>query len=118
MTTPLNGEPVSLVTGASKGIGLETVRRLTGAGHRVYLAARDAERGRAAAEGLGARFVQLDVTSDDSVRHAAEIVGQEEWAGGRTATSSTPHDVHGDTAASAGPCRESHSDRRDRADHE
>jgi len=78
MTTPITGMPVSLVTGASKGIGLETVRRLTDAGHRVYLAARDAERGRAAAGTLGARFVRLDVTSDDSVRRAAEVVGQEE----------------------------------------
>ena len=78
MTTPLNGVPVSLVTGANKGIGLEMVRRLIGAGHRVYLAARDAERGRAAAETLGARFVQLDVTSGDSVRRAAGIVEQED----------------------------------------
>jgi len=74
----MQDKPVSLVTGANKGIGLETVRRLIGAGHCVYLAARDAERGRAAAEALGARFVQLDVTSDDSVRRAADIVAQEE----------------------------------------
>jgi NAD(P)-dependent dehydrogenase (short-subunit alcohol dehydrogenase family) len=78
MTAPLSGAPVSLVTGANKGIGLETVRRLAGAGHRVYLAARDAERGRAAAEAAGARFVQLDVTSDDSARSAAGVVEQEE----------------------------------------
>lgn len=77
MTAPLNGTPVSLVTGASKGIGLESVGRLVGAGHRVYLAARDSERGRAAAEALGARFVRFDVTSDDSARRAADIVGQE-----------------------------------------
>ncbi len=77
MTTPLNGRPVSLVTGANKGIGLETAGRLVGAGHRVYLAARDTERGRAAAEAIGARFVQLDVTSDDSVRRAAGTVEQE-----------------------------------------
>ena len=69
---------VALVTGANKGIGLETVRRLVGAGHRVYLASRDVERGRAAAETVGASPIQLDVTSDDSVRHAAETVGQEE----------------------------------------
>ncbi len=72
MTARINSMPVSLVTGANKGIGLETVRRLAGAGHRVYLAARDAQRGRAAAATLGARFVQLDVTCDDSVRHAAK----------------------------------------------
>ena len=34
-TPPLNSIPVSLVTGANKGIGLEAVRRLIGAGHRV-----------------------------------------------------------------------------------
>jgi NAD(P)-dependent dehydrogenase (short-subunit alcohol dehydrogenase family) len=78
MTTPLKRAPVSLVTGANKGIGLGTVRRLVGAGQRVYLAARDAERGRTAAEAVGARFVQLDVTSDDSVRRAAELIEQEE----------------------------------------
>ena len=43
----------------------------------MYLAARDTERGRAAAEAIGARFVQLDVTSDDSVRGAAGTVEQE-----------------------------------------
>ena len=32
MTTPLNGRPVSLVTGANKGIGLETVGRLLAPG--------------------------------------------------------------------------------------
>ena len=73
----MQGGLVSLVTGANKGIGLETVRRLVGAGHRVYLAARDAARGRAAAEAVGARFVQLDVTSDDSVRRAAGLVERE-----------------------------------------
>jgi len=44
----------------------------------VYLAARDVERGRTAAEALGARFVELDVTSDASVRLAANVVEREE----------------------------------------
>lgn len=40
----------------------------------MYLAARNLERGHAAANEVGARFIPLDVTSDDSVRRAAEIV--------------------------------------------
>ncbi|MFZ0090629.1 MAG: SDR family NAD(P)-dependent oxidoreductase [Solirubrobacteraceae bacterium] len=69
---------MSLVTGANQGIGLETVRRLVGAGHRVYLGARDPMRGRAAADVAGAEFVALEVTSDDSVGLAAEIVERAE----------------------------------------
>jgi NAD(P)-dependent dehydrogenase (short-subunit alcohol dehydrogenase family) len=41
----------------------------------VWIAARDEQKGRAAAEELGARFVQLDVTDDASVRAAVETVG-------------------------------------------
>ncbi|WP_369227494.1 SDR family oxidoreductase [Streptomyces sp. R39] len=61
----------TLITGANKGIGRETARRLVAAGHTVYVGARDAERGRRAAEELGARFVLLDVTDDASVEAAA-----------------------------------------------
>jgi NAD(P)-dependent dehydrogenase (short-subunit alcohol dehydrogenase family) len=64
----------SLITGANKGLGHETARRLLAAGHDVWIAARDRDRGQAAAAGLGARFVQLDVTDDDSVSAAAEQV--------------------------------------------
>jgi NAD(P)-dependent dehydrogenase (short-subunit alcohol dehydrogenase family) len=64
----------TLITGANKGLGFETARRLIGAGHTVYVGARDAQRGREAAARLGARFVQLDVTDEDSVKAAAEFV--------------------------------------------
>ncbi|WP_181809608.1 SDR family oxidoreductase [Streptomyces shenzhenensis] len=64
----------TLITGANKGIGRETARRLIAAGHTVYVGARDAERGRRAAEELGARFVLLDVTDDASVSAAAEKI--------------------------------------------
>lgn len=61
----------TLITGANKGLGYETARRLLAQGHTVWVGARDAERGQKAADDLGARFVQLDVTSDDSVAKAA-----------------------------------------------
>ncbi|MFD5112669.1 SDR family NAD(P)-dependent oxidoreductase [Streptomyces sp. NPDC058391] len=64
----------TLITGANKGLGFETARRLVAAGHTVYLGSRDAERGRRAAERLGARTVQLDVTDDASVAAAAEAI--------------------------------------------
>ncbi|MFJ1967982.1 SDR family oxidoreductase [Streptomyces sp. NPDC087903] len=64
----------TLITGANKGLGFETARRLVAAGHTVYVGARDAERGRAAAERLGARFVHLDVTDDASVEAAVKTV--------------------------------------------
>ncbi|MFJ9537639.1 SDR family oxidoreductase [Streptomyces sp. NPDC101225] len=64
----------TLITGANKGIGHETARRLVAAGHTVYVGARDAERGRRAAERLGARFVLLDVTDDATVEAAAKTI--------------------------------------------
>ena len=60
----------TLITGANKGLGKETARLLVAAGHTVYLGARDEACGSAAAEELGARFVQLDVTDDASVAAA------------------------------------------------
>jgi NAD(P)-dependent dehydrogenase (short-subunit alcohol dehydrogenase family) len=64
----------TLITGANKGLGYETARRLVAAGHTVYVGSRDAERGRRAAEQLGARMVQLDVTDDASVAAAVKTV--------------------------------------------
>jgi NAD(P)-dependent dehydrogenase (short-subunit alcohol dehydrogenase family) len=64
-----------LITGANRGLGHEAARRLLAAGHDVWVGARDAGRGPAAAEALGARFVALDVTDDASVAAAAETIG-------------------------------------------
>src|SRR4051795_1699286 len=61
----------TLITGANKGLGRETARRLLADGHDVWIAARDPARGQAAADELGARFVLLDVTDDASVSAAA-----------------------------------------------
>lgn len=62
---------ITLITGGNKGLGREATRRLIGLGHTVYLGARDAGRGEAAADELGARFLPLDVTGDASVTAAA-----------------------------------------------
>ncbi|QPZ38116.1 SDR family NAD(P)-dependent oxidoreductase [Paramicrobacterium chengjingii] len=64
----------TLITGANKGLGKETARRLIASGHIVYIGARNESRGRAAARELGGRFVHLEVTDDASVRDAAERI--------------------------------------------
>jgi len=72
---------VALVTGANKGLGLETTRRLTAYGWTVWLGARDTAAGQAAAErvreeqpGADVRVVALDVTDDASVAAAVATV--------------------------------------------
>jgi len=65
----------SLITGANRGLGLETARQLIATDHQVWIGARHPGRGQQAADQLGARFVRLDVTDDASVAAAVEIVG-------------------------------------------
>jgi NAD(P)-dependent dehydrogenase (short-subunit alcohol dehydrogenase family) len=67
----------TLITGATKGLGLETARRLIAAGHTVYLGARDSQRGKQVAADLGTDMVLIDVTSDDSVAAAAALLHEQ-----------------------------------------
>jgi 3-oxoacyl-[acyl-carrier protein] reductase len=70
--TPLTGRTV-LVTGGTKGIGKGIARVFAKAGCDVVLAARDRATGEAAAQELGARFVQADISqAADCERMAAE----------------------------------------------
>jgi NAD(P)-dependent dehydrogenase (short-subunit alcohol dehydrogenase family) len=72
-------ETIAFVTGANKGIGREISRQLAAKGVLVLLGARDRERGEKAeadlrAQGLPVEFIQIDVTSQPSVDHAAAEV--------------------------------------------
>jgi len=68
---------ITLITGANKGLGRETARRLIEKGHTVWIGARDAERGAAAAADLGATLLVLDVTDEESVAAAADRLAAE-----------------------------------------
>src|SRR5215468_8063318 len=73
-TTP---KRTALVTGANRGVGLETSKRLAQMGLRVILTARvlkDAEREAAklAKEGLAVTAEQLDVTEEDGAERLAK----------------------------------------------
>jgi NAD(P)-dependent dehydrogenase (short-subunit alcohol dehydrogenase family) len=73
---------IALITGANKGIGLETARQLGRKGISVLIAARDEARGLAAVEslrkeGIAAKWVALEVTDSASIRRAADQVAAE-----------------------------------------
>jgi NAD(P)-dependent dehydrogenase (short-subunit alcohol dehydrogenase family) len=73
---------IALITGANKGIGLETARQLGDRGVTVLAGARDEARGLEAEQalrdgGADARFVRLDVTDPKSAQEAADWVDRE-----------------------------------------
>lgn len=71
----------ALVTGANKSIGFEVARQLAQKGIHVFLGCRDPKKGNDAIKQLHAagiknvEAIQLDVTDDNSVRAAREVVG-------------------------------------------
>lgn len=76
---------VALISGANKGLGLETGRQLGLLGYTVLLGSRDPEKGMAAAEqlrkeGINATAVKLDVTSQADIDAVAKLI--EEQFGG------------------------------------
>jgi NAD(P)-dependent dehydrogenase (short-subunit alcohol dehydrogenase family) len=76
-----NAKKIALITGANKGLGFEMARQLGQAGVSVVLAARDAQKGEAAAaklrgEGLDAQSVKLDVTKKEDYAAAVAFLEQ------------------------------------------
>lgn len=66
-----DGRRTAVVTGANRGLGLETCRQLVERGLRVVLTARQAGDAAAAAGRIGAQHLELDVTDEKSVERAA-----------------------------------------------
>ncbi len=73
---------IALITGANKGIGLETAKQLLELNYDVYLSSRDIAKGMEAVDklqqiGLSPRFVQIDVTNHESIKQAKQHIEQE-----------------------------------------
>jgi NAD(P)-dependent dehydrogenase (short-subunit alcohol dehydrogenase family) len=75
----MSEKKVALITGANKGIGLETARQLGATGVTILVGARDEQRGAEAAaklqaEGVDAHFIQLNVTDAATHTNAAKFI--------------------------------------------
>lgn len=75
----MSTQMLALITGANKGIGFETARRLGLQGMHILLGARDTLRGKEAVEklatlGIQATLVPLDVSDESSIARAAQLV--------------------------------------------
>ncbi len=66
-------DTAAVITGGASGLGEATARLFRAAGAQVTILDRDAARGQAVAEEIGAHFAMTDVTSEDSVKAAIAL---------------------------------------------
>ena len=75
-------QPIALVTGAYRGLGLETVKQLAKKEYRVILTGRKPDKGKAAVEelaeqGLDVLYHNLDVTDDEDIASVKSFIKNE-----------------------------------------
>ena len=63
-------QTAAIITGAASGLGEATARHFRARGAQVTMLDRDAARGRAVADEIGAQFIETDVTDEPSVQAA------------------------------------------------
>lgn len=71
----LNQKKIALITGANKGIGFETAKKLAAQGMTVFIGARNEERGMQAVEKLRAEnadvhYIQIDLNNHETIEQA------------------------------------------------
>ena len=73
-----------LITGANKGIGLETAKQLSKEGLFIYLGSRDLEKGNGIVEELSKngyeniKAIEIDVTQPNTILSAKKIIEEEQ----------------------------------------
>ena len=77
-----DNKPIALVTGANRGLGLETSRQLGKQGIKILIGARDLAKGKQAAdtlrnEGIDAEAIQLNVSDTASITAAIAAISDD-----------------------------------------
>lgn len=72
---------IALVTGANRGLGLETSKQLAELGYKVYMVCRNDAKGRRVVsdlqqKGLSVELIQADITADHDVKKIMDVLSE------------------------------------------